>query len=200
MKFSNDYIGESDILMGLIKGEERAFSELYVKYSGAIYAKILQLTKCEETSKEILQDLFLKVWEKRDYIDTSRSFKAYLYTIAKNLMYDHFRKVARDKVLSDYLIQAAVAHYQHGEESGVYFERLDYINHAIDQLPAVRKQVFTLCKIEGKSYEEIASLLQISTSTISDHIVKANRAIKKYLETHGDVAATLFVWALSDSL
>lgn len=198
MKISNDYISEIDILTGLTKGEEHAFSTLYVKYSGGLYAKILQLTKCEETSKEILQELFLKIWEKRNQIDPDKPFKAYLYTIAKNLMYDHFRKVARDKVLSDHLVHAAAVYHIHGDDSGVYYERLEYIHRAIEQLPTVRKQVFKLCKIEGKSYDEIASLMEISTSTISDHIVKANRAIKKYLEAHGDIAALLFVWILAD--
>ncbi|TKT88951.1 RNA polymerase sigma factor [Dyadobacter frigoris] len=189
---------ENGILKELIEGDKDAFTNLYFKYSGQIYSNILRLTKCEETSQEILQELFLKVWEKRAQIDLTKPFKAYLFTIAQNLMYDHFRKVARDKILTENLVHSAAIYYRPSEESGVFEERLECVNKAIEQLPAVRKQVFKLCKIEGKSYEEIASLLEISTSTISDHIVKANRAIRKYLQMHGDVAISLFIWILID--
>ncbi|MCE6989701.1 RNA polymerase sigma factor [Dyadobacter sp. CY323] len=188
---------EKELLAELITGDKNAFTNLYFSYSGQVYSKILRLTKCEETSREILQELFLKVWEKRTQIDPEKPFKAYLFTIAQNLMYDHFRKVARDKVLVDSLVSSAAMYYR-AEESEVFEERLECIKKAIEQLPPARKQVFKLSKIEGKSYEEIASLLEISHSTISDHIVKANRAIKKYLQAHGDVAVSLLIWLLTD--
>lgn len=198
MEFGNHSRGENEILTRLIRGDADAFSELYLTYSGMLYAKILRLTKCEETAKEILQELFLKIWEKRSQIDVDKPFKAYLFKIAKNLMYDHFRKVARDKILSDYLVSMATLSYPHAEEAGLYQERLECMANAIEQLPLARKTVFKLCKLEGKSYEEIASQLQISTSTISDHIVKANRSIKKYLENHRDVTVSLFAAILTD--
>lgn len=189
---------ENKLLAELIDGDKNAFTDLYFKYSGQIYSKMLRLTKCEETSKEILQELFLKIWEKRTQIDPTKPFNAYLFKIAQNLMYDHFRKVARDKILIENLVSSAAMYYHHSEESGVYEERLECINKAIEQLPAVRRQVFKLRKIEGKSYEEIASLMEISISTISDHMVKANRTIKKHLQIHGDVAVSLLIWFLTN--
>jgi RNA polymerase sigma-70 factor (family 1) len=185
---------EKELLAELITGDKNAFTNLYFTYSGQIYSKILRLTKCEETSQEILQELFLKVWEKRSQIDPEKPFRSYLFTIAQNLMYDHFRKVARDKVLVDSLVSSAAMYYR-SDDTEVFEERMQCINKAIEQLPPVRRQVFKLSKIEGKSYEEIALLLGISHSTISDHIVKANRAIKKYLQMQGDVAVAFLIWA-----
>lgn len=198
MKFRINNIGESEILVELIKGDENAFTELYTKYSAMVYAKILRLTKCEETAKEILQELFLKIWEKRNQIDPAKPFSAYLFQIAQNLMYDHFRKVARDKVLSDNLVISAALFHNLPEDNQIYHERLQWLESAIEQLPTMRKEVFKLCKIEGKSYVEIASLLEISPSTISDHIVKANRAIRKHLQVHGDVTVSVFLWFLTE--
>ncbi|MCE7070120.1 sigma-70 family RNA polymerase sigma factor [Dyadobacter sp. CY327] len=188
---------ERELLTELNTGDKRAFTSLYFTYSAQIYSKILRLTKCEETSQEILQELFLKVWERRSQINPEKPFKAYLFTIAQNLIYDHFRKVARDKVLVDNLISSASMYYR-SEDSEVFEVRLQYIHKAIEHLPPVRKHIFKLSKIEGKSYEEIASIMQISTSTISDHIVKANRAIKKYLQMHADVTVSLFICILMD--
>ncbi len=196
MEFSNEAIGDDPLLQELINGDKKAFTTVYFKYSAQLYSNILRLTKCEETSKEILQELFLKIWENRRQIDLSKSFRSYIFIIAQNLVYDYFRKAARDKKLGDYIVSSAALYYSHSEETVIYDESLQHINQAINQLSPVRKQVFILCKMEGKSYEEIAALMKISPSTISDHIVKANRAIKKYLQIHGDLAVSLLIWTL----
>ncbi|CAG5018133.1 RNA polymerase sigma-H factor [Dyadobacter sp. CECT 9275] len=190
---NNPDVEENALLSDLMKGNKEAFTVLYNKYSARLYTNIRRLVKCDETSKEILQDLFLKIWEAREQIDPSRSFKSYLFKIAENLVYDHFRKAARDKKLGDYLISSSALFYSHSEETVIYDESLHFIRKAIDLLPPARKQIYTLCKMEGKSYEEIASLLRISTSTVSDHMVKANRAIKKYLQLHADLVISFLL-------
>jgi RNA polymerase sigma-70 factor (family 1) len=200
MEFSNEITGDDALLAELINGDKKAFTTIYLKYSTQLYGNILRLTKCEETSKEILQELFLKIWENRRRIDVSKSFKSYLFTVAQNLVYDYFRKAARDKRLGDYIVSSAALYYSHSEETIIYDESLQRINQAINQLSPVRRQVFILSKMEGKSYEEIASLMKISPSTISDHIVKANRAIKKYLRIHGDLAVSLLIWMILSDL
>lgn len=182
------------LLLGqLANGEEEAFTVLYDRYSTRLFQNILRLVKEEDVAKEVLQDLFLKIWESRSTIDPQKSFRSYLYKIAENLVYDHFRKVSRDKKLTENLVISALANQSSTEETGVYEESLHLIQKAIEQLPPVRRQVYMLCKLEGKSYDEIASSLAISTSTISDHIVKANRFIKKFVLTHKDLALSLSV-------
>lgn len=184
---------EMMLLAKLAKGDEQAFTQLYHNYSNRLYSNILRFVKCEETAKEILQDLFLKIWELREKLDPNKSFKSFLFKVAENLVYDHFRKAARDKRLGDHLIASAVSFYSDTEEMVIYQESFHLVQKAIDQLPPTRKLVFTLCKIEGKSYDEIAALLGISISTISDHIVKANRTLKVYLHHNADIAISLTI-------
>ncbi len=189
-----DQTEDEKLLLGrLANGIEGAFTILYDRYSARLYHNILRLVKEEDVAKELLQDLFLKIWESRHAIDVDKSFRSYLYKIAENLVYDHFRKVSRDRKLTENLITAALAGQSHTDEVTAYEDSLHLIQKAIDQLPPARKQVFVLCKIEGKSYEEIAAALDISTSTISDHIVKANRFIKKFVHTNKDLALSFFV-------
>ncbi len=191
---------EKILLDRLAEGDAPAFTALYERYSLKLYTNILRLVKSEDTAKEILQDLFLKIWELRGQIDPEKSFKSFLYKIAGNLVYDHFRKVSRDKKLSDSLLYMLEEAYSHSEESVIYNESLELLNAAIGQLPEMRKKVYVLGKIEGKSYEEISAQLGISHSTISDHIVKANRFIKTYLTTRTDVALSLIITVITADL
>jgi RNA polymerase sigma-70 factor (family 1) len=194
MKLDNNPTDDKIFVENLINGREDAFTVLYYKYSPRLYRHILRMVKSEETARELLQDIFMKVWELRAGLDMERSFQAYLYRIAENKVYDFFRKAARDKKLGDALIASAIESYSHIEEMVLHDESLRLVQGAIDQLPPVRRQVFMLCKIEGKTYEEIASTLGISVSTISDHIVKANRALKTYLHGHTDIAISWAFW------
>lgn len=185
---------DEKVLLGkLAEGDAPAFTALYEKYSLKLYANIFRLVKSEDTAKEILQDLFLKIWELRGQIDPEKSFKSFLYKIAGNLVYDHFRKVSRDKRLSDNLLYLLEEEYSHSEESVIYNESVELLHMAINQLPEMRRRVYVLGKMEGKTYEEISAQLGISHSTISDHIVKANRFIKTYLTSRTDVTLSLII-------
>ncbi|SDF86936.1 RNA polymerase sigma-70 factor, ECF subfamily [Dyadobacter soli] len=196
-------IGATDekvLLERLVEGDAPAFTALYEKYSLKLYGNILRLVKSEDTAKEILQELFLKIWELRGQIDPEKSFKSFLYKIAGNLVYDHFRKVSRDKKLSDSLLYMLEEQYSHLEEAVIYNESLELLNSAIGQLPEMRRRVYMMGKIEGKTYEEISAQLGISHSTISDHIVKANRFIKTYLTSRTDVALSLIITLIGTDL
>lgn len=191
---------EQDILIRLKAGEEPAFGKLYAHYSEPIYGRLLRLLKDSDIADEIIQELFLKVWEKREQINISQSFKSYLYTIAENLAYDHFRKVARERKLQDKFRQITTELYTHTEEDLLSRESKDIIDKAIETLPLQRKTAFVLCKIEGKSYQEAAEIMGVSVSTISNHLVKANVSIRAYLSKSEDLLPTLFVVALASCL
>ncbi|MGE0078272.1 MAG: RNA polymerase sigma factor [Bacteroidales bacterium] len=186
---------ENDIalLRRFQQGDESAFTLLFHQHSSALYRKILWMVNDDEIANDLLQELFLKLWETRERIDLSKPFKAYLYTIASNLVYDFFRKSANRKKYEKHLLSLADEHYSHIEEALFSKDNQTLINEAIDQLPPQRKQIFTLCRLEGKSYDEVSDMLKISKSTIQDHIVKANRAIKDYLSNHPDLLIFLLV-------
>ena len=126
----------------------------------------------------------MKIWDNRQNIDIDQSFRSYLFRIAENKAYDFFRKAARDKKLQAQVPVAATEHYEHIESMLFNKENLAILNGAIESLPSQRQQVFRLCKLERKSYQEVSELFGISTSTVSDHIVKATRSSKNtYLLT-----------------
>jgi RNA polymerase sigma-70 factor (ECF subfamily) len=174
-------------IVALRTGDEHAFESVYEHFSERLYGHLLKLVKSKDIAQELLQEIFLKVWEKRHSIDPEKSFRSYLFSIAENLAYDFFRKAARDKKLQVYLLTQATEAYSYVEENAFNNEYTGLLQKAINALPPRRRQIFQLCKLEGKSYEEAALQLGISTSTISDHIVKATRTIREYFNTHPEL-------------
>jgi RNA polymerase sigma-70 factor (family 1) len=178
IKKGNDALSIKALLIKLTNHDHRSFHELYNRFSVQLYANILRMVKDADLAQEILQDVFVKVWEKRDLIDPEKSFTAYLFKIAKNMVYDHFRKLAMNKKFETHLLINGTDAYTHVEEEIIFKESNQLFLDAVDKLSPQRKQVFTLCKLEGKSYHEVSDLLHISTSTVSDHLLKSNKFIK----------------------
>ena len=176
---------EVTLLTDLKSGSGDAFKFFYNKYSIQLYRRIYKLVKIEVIAQEVLQDLFVKVWEKRELIDPSQSFKSYLYTVAERLVYDHYRSETRKARLAREMAENTTELYSHTEEHIFEKEMQSRINKAIANLPAQQKLVFTLCKIDGKTYEQVSELLGISTATINTHITRATKTIKAQLD-NGD--------------
>lgn len=186
MRIEQDY-RENELLMQLSNGNPIAFEKIYYSYSPKLFASLLKLVKSDSIAQEILQDVFLKVWENRKNIDPEKSFRSYLFTIAENKAYDFFRRAARDKKLYETLIAAATEHYEHIETDFFSKEDSKIIEKAIGSLPPQRQLIFRLSKQEELSYDEISKRLGISVSTISDHIVKANKSIRIFLSNHPEL-------------
>lgn len=187
------YKDEYDLLNALSKGDETAFKCIYDDYSEKIFSNILRMVKSQSLAQELLQEIFIKLWDKRHLINPQKSFSAYLSRIAENTVFDFFRKAARDKALKKELLLTSSQLYFHIEENIYARENIHLIQSAIDALPPQRKKIFQLCKIEGLSYEEISQALNISVSTISDHIVKANHFIRDYLNKKPELSLSLLL-------
>jgi RNA polymerase sigma-70 factor (family 1) len=176
-----ELLNEKNLLLQLKLGESHAFDLIYKHYSPKIYRNILRLAKDEKLAEELLQDVFMKIWEKRETLDVEVSFKSYLFRIAHNLVMDMFRRAAFDKNLLAHLTAVSTELYSNTDEITDLKDTRALLQEAIDALPPQRKKIYLLCKFEGKSYDEVSELLNISSSTISDHIVKATKSVKKHL-------------------
>lgn len=176
----NDGWEESCLLSRLQNGDASAFARLYESYSRSLYINIFRLVKSETEAEEILQDIFVTVWEKRKTIGASHNISGYLFRIAENKVHDFFRKLARNRKLYGHIkdISSGVSVV---EEYDIAGDESVILQKAMEILPPQRKKVFYLCKIKGKSYNEVGSLLGISTSTVNDHIVKATHTMREFM-------------------
>ena len=182
---------EQALLTQLQEGDATAFDQLYFRYSNRIYGRLLRMTKSVEVSEELLQDVFMKVWEHRDRINPALPFRAYLFRIAENLISDYYRRAAKDRRVYEHLLRVGTAHEQPFDEAcehQLYQKKLDRLQEALGRLPGKCREVYTLCKIEGKSYREVALQLDMSTATISNHMTKANKLLRLHLNIPAIVA------------
>jgi len=183
---------ERELLSLLKQGNEQAFEKIYDSYSSRLFGNVFKMVKSETTTQEILQDVFIKIWLNRASIDLDKSFRSYLFRIAENQVYDFFRKASRDKKIQAQLFAAATEEYEHIETMIHKKENDLLLQKAIDSLSPQRQQIFRSIKLDNKSYEEVSRELGISVSTISDHIVKANKAIREFIFTHNEMTIILF--------
>ena len=180
-------------LARLKEGDQRAFNYFYEQHSLIIYRRLKKMVKIDTLADEFLQDVFVRLWEKRHLIDPEQSLKAYLHLIAQNLVYDFYRKLARESRLQEEVKYTLSELHDATQEDYYLKETNDLLQKAINNLPAQQKLVFTLCKMEGKSYEEVGRDLGISTSTINGHIVKATKSVKSYMTDQHKVAFGLLI-------
>lgn len=166
-------------------GDSEAFCFIYDRYSLPIYRKLLKMLKVEFVAEEILQNVFIRIWEKRYLIDPDKGLKPYLYQVAQNLVYDFYRNLAREEKLQSEVRRSTAEMSETTDEQYYFKETNQLLEKAIDRLPDQQRLVFRLCKQEGRSYDEVSELLGISTSTINGHIVKATKKVKTFMfQTH----------------
>ena len=169
---------EQELVMRLRDGDYLAFDTLYGKYALHVARKIKKLVKLPEVTEELHQEIFLRVWEQRRSLRPENPFLPFLLHIARNISIDYFRKAARSKQFKIRILESFAELHSDVEERIVFNETQAAINKAIEKLPPQRLKIFTLCKLEGKSYEEAAATSGISLSTVKDHMHRAMRFLR----------------------
>ncbi len=174
-------IGTDDIELtaALTRDDIGAFDALYHKYHNAVFANIFKLIKQQETAEDILQEVFASLWENRKKIDRERSVGGWLFVVSYNKAIKFLHKAVRERIGT----LEETAHHT-AEETDTEHGHLEYqcslINEAIDNLSPKKKLVFTLCKLEGKTYEEAARETGISPHTVKEYVSAASKFVKAY--------------------
>lgn len=182
---------EIELIQQLKDNSRRAFNQLYNKYSKPILWRLRHMVKDPEEADELLQDLFVKVWERRHQIDINQPFQSYLYQITQHIAIDYFRKIARQSKLYEQVQMNTTEIIDNTQELLNARETQRILDQAISRLPEQRRLAFTLCKIEGKSHKEAAVIMNISPNTVHNHLVKAVDSVKDYLEKSGKILSPL---------
>ena len=177
-KLALQMINDKELLNELGKGELSAYDSLYVTYSARVREFAFRLTKNMEEAEDITHNIFLKVWEEKEEISKVDSFKSYLFTMTKNLIFNSFKK---NNLKLKY--KQSVNYFQNEEmDSRIYANDLDIlIALAIEKMPEERKQIFKMSRYEEMSYKEIADKLTISPKTVQYHISHALSDLRKVM-------------------
>jgi len=182
---------EAELLALVAKGEERAFTELFDAYYRQLGEYVYKLTESIEVTEEIVQDVFIKIWLKREALPELDNFSYYLFILSKNQTLNHLRKKANDKVRQlEWLKQFEEEAYM-PDDTPVIEEYRSLIDGAIEKLPPQQKKVYKMSREERLKHEEIAKILNISPETVKKHIKLALRFIKNDLSSQNDAVIIL---------
>ena len=160
-------------------------------YKDKVFAFAFTLTKSKELAAEAVQEVFVRLWEKRDQINTDHSFTAYVKKITYNYIIDFFRKAKRDRRLQQQVYANMEVLRNTGEDELIGRELQRLYQDAIDQLPPQQKKVYLLSREQHLSYEAIAGQTGISKNTVRNHMAEAIRFIRRYIANHTDLACVV---------
>jgi RNA polymerase sigma-70 factor (family 1) len=160
---------------------ELMFSEIFRQHEHKLYTLALKITKSDQLAKDIIQDVFLKLWDQRNLISSIINIEAWLYRVTENKIIDFLRKASADNRLKEKIwdqLQQIV------NESEQYLAAKEYnqiILKAIDQLPPQRKLIYQLNKENGMNYREIADELHLSKHTVKNQLSTAVQSVRNFL-------------------
>jgi len=179
----------------LQQGNVEAFDSLFEVYSPKLYGFALKYFKNETDAEELVQEVFVKVWENHRSLKSEFSFKSYLFTIALNLIRRHFNKKATSLRYLESLQNDPEFSDQMTADD--YETTLLQIYRIIDQMPERRREIFLKSKLDGKSSKEVAAELNISPGTVDNQVSEALRFTRSQLKTENLgilLFAVLFVY------
>jgi RNA polymerase sigma-70 factor (ECF subfamily) len=172
---------DQQLVQSLQKGNVAAFDSLFEIYSPKLYGFAFKYFRNEAEAEELVQEVFVKVWENRHGLKTEHSFKSYLFTIALNQIRKYFNKKA---VALRYL--ESLQHEPEFSDPALaedYESALQKLNSIIDQMPSRRREIFIKSKLEGKSSKEVAAELNISPGTVDNQVSEALRFLRSQFKT-----------------
>ncbi|HEY8897235.1 MAG TPA: RNA polymerase sigma-70 factor [Niastella sp.] len=182
---------EKGLLLQIISGDTDAFAEIYDLYKDRIFAFAYTLTKSKEIAEEATQEVFVKLWEKRDQINSDFPLTPYIKKITYNYIISFFRKVKLDKQLQQNLYRNMEALRNSNEDEILQKELNNLYRRAIEELPQQKRTAYLLSREQHLSYEEIALQMGLSKNTVRNHMTEAIQFIRNYITNHADLACLI---------
>ncbi|GEO03861.1 RNA polymerase sigma-70 factor [Adhaeribacter aerolatus] len=174
----------SAIIQALKQGERLAFEKVYQCFGPKLYAFTVKLGCSKEDAEEVVQEVFLKIWERKHFLDPEQNFDGYLFRMARHIVYNKARHQVHVFAYHHYLTGTQHLTRSDTEESLDYQELDQLLQETYAALPPVRQQVFVMSRLEGLSNSQIAEKLQTSNSNIENHLNKALRAVRIKLKLY----------------
>lgn len=171
--------GENELLVLLRQDDRKAFDQIFSQYWPQLYIAAIKRLADPEISKDIVQEVFISVWERRKEMVIQNSLQAYLLSAVKFKVIDYFRKaITLDKHKTDLLKLTETSYMMDAIETT---ELEDQVASAIRTLPEKMRKIFEMSRTQGKSIAEISAELNVSSQTVKNQLSHAVRILRKQL-------------------
>ena len=189
----NSNSDQSKLLYELSQGNELAFTKLYNEYKNVVFSTALKITKSRMLAEEVVQDVFLKIWQNHENLAEITNIENYLFIISRNHIFDMIKKIARDTSLvvdSNYKNTST-----NDTEDAIKDDQYNIIlNQIVGQLPPQQQKIYKMAKWDGLSHQKIGEDLGISTETVKKHMAQALKFVRTKISPYMNMFMTLFLF------
>ena len=185
---------EKDILHRVADADREAFRQLYGHYFKVVQQYVALFVPSRDNLEELTQDVFIKMWEKRERLATVDSFKDYLFIVSRNTVFNYFRSLKirqQTRELEEGMESTSV--YQ-AEHDVLYKQYYHIAAEGMDRLTPRRKEIMKMRIEQGLSLDEIAVQLSITRAAVKKQLYEATAFVRQYLMDHAEISVLLFVF------
>ena len=192
---------EKEVLLRIAAGDERAFHTLYEASSGPLYQAMRRYAGDDDSTLDLLQDVYARVWMNRASLATVRSARDYLFITARNTAFNHFKRQLLERKSRVIFVRGSGGDPIQPDNELEHKDYAELLQQAVDRLPPQQRQVYMLAELQELSQDEIAGQMQLSKFTVKRHLALARETVRRYMlqYTHPMVAIPVG-WLLYDLL
>ena len=169
----------------LAKGDVKAFDTLFLMYSKRLFQFSFRYLKSKEEAEEIIQETFIRIWEKRSEVNATYSLGGFIFTIAHRLILNRLRKLHNEKRCHAFLESHDQRWRNTTEEILLGTELEDVARTAIEALPPKRQMIYRMVRVENMTYQQVADHLQISVKTVEAQMSEALKFLRSKIVVQG---------------
>ena len=182
MKENYGNISDKELVRHLIDGEESAFCKLYTAYKKRLMLFALKFVKSEEIAEDLVQDTFTVVWQSRSFLNIEVPIASYLFMVIRNRVYNYLRDDNCHSKIREELLLHAIDYTENTKDEIFSSDLSHHIHLAMQRLSPRQRQVFIMSRQKLMSHKEISNQLQISVSTVQEHISSSLKIIRLYFK------------------
>lgn len=185
---------ENELLALASTGNEQAFATLFHTYKNKLYGYLYRITESNEITEDIIQEIFLKLWKDKSELIKITQFDGYLFKMAKNQTINAFKNAARQSLLLAEYFENQDIEVNSTENMIQFDETQKLLKEIVESLPPQQKLIFKLSREQYLKHEEIAEMLNLSPSTVKNHIIQALSTIKHKLKYQAAIYIFYVFW------
>jgi len=188
------HFDEKLAIENLARGSNDAFDAVYNNYYSEVNQFVLRYVKSPQLAEDLSQEIFIKVWESRANLAEVRSFRSWLFVVARNHTLNTLKSAAhKQDVVAEITRHTNPKSSSPVEDELLSREYLRYLNGILDTLPPKAREVFRLCREQHKSYDEVAAILGISRNTVKSHMAHSLKILRDSVEKDLGISLSLFL-------